>query len=112
MWKAAKDRRGYGRFQLGRGIGTCLSHRLAWELAYGQRPDMHVCRRSAGTTTIEYRNAAGECLTSLDKHIGSDLAMLHTAIRDLDRMLEPNSDELLADAHGPNATVAPGAPRH
>lgn len=38
LWTAAADRRGYGRFQRGTGMGTCFAHRLAWELTNGPIP--------------------------------------------------------------------------
>ena len=42
-WTAAKDPNGYGRFRVGRGMSTALSHRLAWQLTHGEKPSLHVC---------------------------------------------------------------------
>jgi len=43
-WIKATDRRGYGRIGVNR--GTMLTHRLAWEIAYGPIPaGMCVCHK-------------------------------------------------------------------
>lgn len=48
LWTAAKDPLGYGRFQRSGGLGTCLAHRLAYELLVGPIPEGlvidHLCR--------------------------------------------------------------------
>jgi len=46
-WTAAKDKRGYGRLNLGQKKGIILAHRLSWILAFGDIPDgicvLHAC---------------------------------------------------------------------
>lgn len=42
-----------------------------------------VCRKSSGTTTLDYKRADGQCLYEIDKEIGSELCLLSTALRRL-----------------------------
>jgi hypothetical protein len=47
-----------------------------------------VCRRrSVATTTLDLINQQGTVCTEVNKHIGSELALLHTGIEQLERAL-------------------------
>jgi hypothetical protein len=55
------------------------------------RADVAVARKSKiPTTTLHYTRPDGWSLYEIDKEIGSDLAQLTTAIRDLEAFLETN----------------------
>lgn len=57
--------------------------------SYLMASDILVCRRaSVATTTLHFTNPAGECCFSVDKEIGSELALLHTGIRRLRDFLD------------------------
>jgi hypothetical protein len=52
--------------------------------AYLMQPDTLVCRRKGmKTTTLDFTNEQNECCVSVDKEIGSELALLWTAIGSL-----------------------------
>ena len=59
--------------------------------AYLLSPEHLVCMvlHHPATTTDDYTNTQGKVCTAVNKEYGSPLAQLHTAIRDLDRMLHP-----------------------
>ena len=38
LWTAARDRKGYGVFRRGTGLGPCGAHRVAWEITNGPIP--------------------------------------------------------------------------
>lgn len=46
-WRAAKDQRGYGRINAGRGLSPIKAHRISWEIHYGFIPKglavLHAC---------------------------------------------------------------------
>lgn len=58
--------------------------------AYIERDDTVLAiRSSVATTTLHYtRPSDGSVIYPVNKHIGSDIAMLHTGIHDLHRFLE------------------------
>jgi len=39
LWIASRDAKGYGRFNVGPGVGTIGAHRFSWELANGRIPN-------------------------------------------------------------------------
>ncbi len=43
--------------------------------------------KDRATTTLDFTNPQGQICTSIDKQIGSELALLHTAISELERSL-------------------------
>lgn len=46
LWTAARNKDGYGSFNLGMGCGTYLAHRVAWVLSTGEAPNgLEVCHR-------------------------------------------------------------------
>lgn len=50
--------------------------------------DTLVCRsKRVATTTLDFSNQQGKACTEVDKHIGSELALLHTGIGELERAL-------------------------
>lgn len=56
-------------------------------------PDTLVCiERKQATTTLDYINAKGEVCYSIDKEIGSELALLHTAVDQLRKSLAEEID--------------------
>ena len=64
--------------------------------AYLLSPDVLICRRKgASTTTLDFSNQQGEVCVSVDKQIGSDIALLHSGISLLRQMLceEPSVQE-------------------
>lgn len=74
MWTGATQRGGYGKFSLGRDLGTVIAHRMAWLLLEGEWPEQpldHLCRRTAcvaplhldPVTTAENNARAGAAKT-------------------------------------------------
>lgn len=47
-----------------------------------------VCRkRDKATTTLDFTNSQGHSCTPIDKEIGSDLALLHSGLIEIERMI-------------------------
>jgi len=76
-----------------------LNKQEKWELSeilrhakrandYLMNPDVFVCGKSDGTTTIEYKNNQGDYITCFNKEIGNDLTGLDFAISGIKQMLE------------------------
>ena len=54
-----------------------------------------VCRRSShATTSLHLTNQAGEICVSVDKEIGSELALLHSGIESLWKLLKADESSL------------------
>jgi hypothetical protein len=68
---------------------TSILSNLREGQAYLRASDTLVCRRKrVATTTLDFSNAQGEVRTSVDKEIGSLLALLHTGISRLEAALQ------------------------
>ena len=62
--------------------------------AYLRKPDTLVCvRRSVKTTTLDLTNDQGEICAEVNKEIGSELALLHTGIERLRKVLTVETSE-------------------
>ena len=57
-------------------IETALYHAKRAE-AYIFSPDNAVCKRSSGSTTLDYVRADGKALYEVEREYGSDLCGLH-----------------------------------
>lgn len=72
--------------------------RILTELKRGQAyimdKEILVCRKQRyASTTLHYQNAQGEICYSLDKEIGSELALLHSGILGLEKALRIEEGE-------------------
>ena len=71
-------------------------HNLERVQSYLLRDDVLVCRRqSHASTTLHFTNDQGDICYAVNKEIGSDLALLRTAIRQLGAVLNPPTQEAL-----------------
>ena len=56
-----------------------------------------ICRKTRqATTTLDYVNPAGESCFPLEKEIGSELCLLYSGIRRIERMLESATQKALS----------------
>lgn len=58
-------------------------------IRYVQDDSTVICRKSSGTTTLDYRRPDGQCIVSVAKEYGSDLCGLMDARKYLYRFLNP-----------------------
>ena len=68
-----------------------LLHHAQRALDYIHSEDVAVCRRSMGTTTLDYARPDGKFLYEIEKSYGSDLCGLEMAIAGLKEFIEYHS---------------------